>query len=74
MDAAPERFYYVALPRLPGLRWPARHLSARSGPGRRSRHRAALLQTWWAAHSVDAVVWMLAITLAVGVGVVLAKA
>jgi hypothetical protein len=73
MDAAPERFYYVALPRLAGLRWPER-LSARSGPGRRSRHRAALLQTWWAAHSVDAAVWMLAITLAVGVGVVVAKA
>ena len=74
MDAAPERFYYVALPRLAGLRWPERHLSARSGPGRRGRHRAALLQMWWAAHSLEAAIWMLAITVAVGVGVVVAKA
>jgi len=74
MDAAPERFYYVPLPRLPGVRWPERHLSARSGPGRRSRHRAPLLQTWWAAHGLDAALWMLAIALAVGVGFVVANA
>jgi hypothetical protein len=29
---------------------------------------------WWAAHSLEAAIWMLAIALAVGVGVVVAKA
>jgi hypothetical protein len=71
MDAAPERFYYVPLPQLPGLRWPERHLSAKSG---RSWHRAPLLQKLWAAHSQDATVWVLVIALAVVIGVVVAQA
>lgn len=73
MDAATEKFYYVPLPRLPLLRWPQRHLSARSGRGDRSRHRAPLLQKWRAAQSLDAAVWMLAIAVAVVVGVMVAQ-
>jgi hypothetical protein len=82
MDATPDKFYYVPLPqlprlrmpdlpRLPRLRVPALPLSAVRVRGRRRRYSTAahIVETWSAAHSLDMVLWTLALALAVGVGV-----
>jgi hypothetical protein len=85
MEAMPEKFYYVPFPRLPHLRMsvfprlpllPTRGigLSSKIGEGRRRwRRRRRVLETWWASHTLDAVLWTLAIVSAVLVGFVLAQ-
>jgi hypothetical protein len=78
MDAIPDKFYYVPLPRLPRLRMSdlARlpHLQMSTFPlaativrGERSWRRSCRATgTWLAAHTLDAAAW----TLATAIGVV----
>jgi hypothetical protein len=77
----PEKFYYVPLPRLPRLRitvvrelrrlrTPAFRFSAPTRRGHRNRRK--VLRRWVVAHSRDAVLWTLALALAVVLGVLAA--
>ena len=75
MDATPDKFYYVTLPRLrmpdlsrlPHPCMPALPFSA--GVVRRSLHSGrTAVEAWSAAHSLDAVLWTFALALAVCVG------
>jgi hypothetical protein len=82
MDATPDKVYYVPLPQLPRLhmrplprlphlrRVPVLPFSARLVRGRRRLHRSSRtpVVTWSAAHSLDMVLWTLALVLAVGIG------
>jgi hypothetical protein len=77
MDVTPDKFYYVALPRLrmpdlprlPHPRMPALPFSAVVVRGGRRLHSGrTAVEAWSVAHSLDAVLWTLALALAVGVG------
>jgi hypothetical protein len=81
----PEKLYYVPLPQL--ARWPVRGLSTTVRRGFRARHTlrrvAAALASrrpdaravgrWWASHKPEALAWMLAVTSAVVVGMLVAR-
>jgi hypothetical protein len=85
VDPIPEKFYYVPLPLL--VRPHVRELAATIGRGRRERHGsrrgaeawashtpdARVVKRWWASHTPEAVAWMLAITSAVLVGMLVAR-
>jgi len=88
LDAIPERFYYVPLPQLPRLHAPDFPLSATIGRGLRGRHSssrrlvetwrshtpdARVIERWWVSHTLETVVWMLGMSLAVLVGIVVAR-
>jgi hypothetical protein len=87
MDPIPEKFYYVPLPQLPRLHVPDLPFSAAIGRGRRGWHSgrrvvgswgshtpdARVVEKWWASHAPEAVLWMLAFSLAAVVGVVVAR-
>jgi hypothetical protein len=78
----PEKFYYVPLPRLPRVRITVvrerlRMLDFRFRAGTRRGHRNGrrgrkVLRRWVVAHSRDAVLWTLALALAVALGVLAA--
>jgi len=84
LDAIPEKFYYVPLPRLPRL-LPDLPLSATMGRGRHSSRRwlvetwrshapdARAIERWLLSQKLEAVVWMLGMSLAVLVGIVVAR-
>jgi hypothetical protein len=84
MDATPDKFYYVGLPRLPRLRMSDRprfpHLPVPTLPFaaalvrcRRNWGRSSKATgTWWAAHTLEVAVWTLGTAVAVGVGMVVA--
>jgi hypothetical protein len=86
-DAIPEKLYYVPLPQLPPLRMPDLPFSAAMGRGVRSwdsgrrvvetwaSHTPGprVMKRWWASHTVDLVVWTLVMSLAVVVGIVVAR-
>ena len=88
LDAIPEKFYYVPLPQLPRLHVSDLPLSATIGRGLRGRHRssrrlvetwrshtpdARVIERWWVSHTLETVVWMLGMSLAVLVGIVVAR-
>lgn len=87
MDATPEKLYYVALPQLPRLHMPHLPFSAAMGRGLRSWDSARrvvetwasrapgprVMKRWWVSHTLDLVVWTLAMSLAVVVGIVVAR-
>jgi hypothetical protein len=51
-----------------------RALSATLGRGLRRRHRARrVVETWWASHTLETVLWTLALALGIGVGLVIAR-
>ena len=88
MDAIPEKFYYVPLPQLTRRHVSDLPLSATIGRGLRERHRssrrlvetwrshtrdARVIERWWVSHTLETVVWMLGMSLAVLVGIVVAR-
>jgi len=80
MDAIPDKFYYVPLPRLPRLRMsdlarlPHLHMSTvplvgTMVPGRRSWRRSCRATgTWLAVHTRDAVAWTLVAAIGLAAG------
>jgi len=88
LDAIPEKFYYVPLPQLTRRHVSDLPLSATIGRGLRGRHRssrrlvetwwshtrdARVIERWWVSHTLETVVWMLGMSLAVLVGIVVAR-
>ena len=68
-----KKFIYVLSLRLPRLRMPDLPLSATIGRGLRGRHCSRrVVETWWASHTLEAVVWTLGAASAVVVGLVVA--
>jgi hypothetical protein len=86
-DPIPERFYYVPLPQLPRLHMPDLAFSAAIGRDRQGLRwgrrvvkacashtpNARVVERWWASHTLDAVLWTLALASAVVVGVVVVR-
>jgi hypothetical protein len=79
MDAAPERFHYVPLPRLPQPRpprpripsfhTPRLRLEARIHRSRRAwAARRSGVQTWCTEHALDLAVWAGGLTVAAAMG------
>jgi hypothetical protein len=74
IDAIGKKFNYVLSLRLPRLRMPDLALSATIGRGFRGRHRSRrVVETWWASHRLEAVVWTLGLVSAVVVGLVVVR-
>ena len=88
LEAIPERFYYVPLPQLPRLHMPDLPFSPTMARGLRGRHKSSrrlvetwrshrpdprVIERWWVSHTLEAVVWMLGMSLAVLVGIVVAR-
>jgi hypothetical protein len=84
MDPIPEKLYYVPLPQLRHLHVRDLPLWATIGRGLRGRHDGhrfveawasytRAVERWWMSHTVDEVVWMLALALAVVVAFVVAR-
>ena len=74
VTAVREKLNNLPSPRVSRLRLPDFAFSARIGRGhRRTRSAHKLARTWWASHTLDAVLWTLAGALAVVVGVVVAR-
>jgi hypothetical protein len=73
VTAVREKVNDLPSPRVSRLRLPDLRLSATIGRGHRRRRSAhQLVMTWWASHALEAVVWTLAMALAVGAGLVVA--
>ena len=72
MDAMPETFYYVPLPRPPSVRI-RRGAFSSSGARRRLRCGLAMVETWWAAHTLEVVLSMLGVVMALAVGVLVVQ-
>jgi hypothetical protein len=54
--------------------WHTRHAVARMNRSRLGRHSGRRsLEMWWAAHTLETTVWTLAVVLALGLGVVVAR-
>jgi hypothetical protein len=74
MDAIRKKLHQVPLPRRPRLHLPDLALSATISRGLRRRHDAGrAVQTWWASHTLEAVLWALGMALAVVAGLLVAR-
>jgi hypothetical protein len=69
VTAVRERVHDVQLPRVARLRKAGFALLTSKGLGHRTQR---LVRTWWASHELEAVLWALALALAVVAGLVVA--
>jgi hypothetical protein len=73
VTAVREKVHDLPSPGVSRLRIPDFALSATIGRVHRRGHSARrLVETWWASHALEAVLWTLAMALAVGAGLVVA--
>jgi hypothetical protein len=68
---AREKLGNLPLPRVPSLRLADSPISVTTGHGLGKGRR--VVRTWLTSHALDAVLWTLAVALAVVVGVVIAR-
>jgi hypothetical protein len=69
VTAVREKVHDVKLPRVARLRSAGFAFLASKGRGHRTQRR---VKTWWASHELEAVLWALAVALAVLAGLVVA--